>query len=114
MRRDKSRIRPQPKPVARCRKPGGNPVAVIKTLANGFGAVLLLAGLVGLVPMLAPHGLLLQTFHVNTALNLLHLFSGAAAVWCGLSSALASRVYFRLFGGAYLAVAMIGFLSDTG
>jgi hypothetical protein len=87
---------------------------MIKTLANLFGAVFLLIGILGFIPALAPHGMLLKTFQVNTALNILHLFSGAAGLWCGLSSGLAAKVYFRFFAAVYCVTAMTGFFVGHG
>lgn len=87
---------------------------MIKTLANMFGAVFLLIGILGFIPELAPHGMLLKTFRVNTTLNILHLFSGMAGLWCGLSSGLAAKVYFRFFGFAYGMAAIMGFFVTHG
>jgi len=87
---------------------------VVKTLANLFGAVFLLIGILGFIPDLAPHGMLVKTFQVNTALNLLHLFAGVAGLWCGLSSGLAAKVYFRFFAAIFGLAAMMGFFASHG
>ena len=44
-----------------------------------FGIFSMLIGLIGLMPMLYFHGLLLGLTHVNLALNLVHLLAGLVA-----------------------------------
>jgi hypothetical protein len=55
--------------------------------------------------------MLLGIFHVNTAHNAVHLLSGVVALICGMSGVGASRMYFRIFGLVYGAVAVLGFLN---
>jgi Domain of unknown function (DUF4383) len=85
-----------------------------KTLAVVFGVVFLLIGVLGFVPTLAPDGMLLQIFHVNAAHNVVHLLSGAAALWAGMTSVDASRAYFKIFGIVYALVALMGFFVGNG
>src|SRR5438045_9368574 len=80
-------------------------------LANNFGIALLILGLAGFIPGLTSHGMLLEIFKVNPATNAFHLFAGAAAIWCALSSTLAVKAYFRLFGALFGALAVAGFFS---
>jgi len=70
-------------------------------LANNFGIALLILGLAGFIPGLTSHGMLLGIFRVNPATNAFYLFAGAAGIWCALSSSLAVKVYFRLFGALF-------------
>jgi Domain of unknown function (DUF4383) len=85
-----------------------------KIFANILGALLLLLGILGFIPDVAPHGMLLKIFQVNHGLNFIHLFSGIAGLWCGLSSTLAARVYFRFFGLLYGLIAVMGLYARHG
>jgi len=85
-----------------------------KRFANIFGVLLLLLGILGFIPEVTPHGMLLKIFQVNHSLNFIHLFSGIAALWCGLSSTLAARVYFRFFGLLYGLIAVMGLYARHG
>ena len=86
----------------------------MKTAAIVFGIVFLLIGIIGFVPAVAPGGMLLGVFHVNAAHNIVHLLSGVVALACGLASARASRLYFRIFGIVYGLVALLGFVQGEG
>ena len=76
-----------------------------------FGVVFLVVGILGFVPGATKNEMLLGIFHVNAAHNAVHLLSGAVALFCGMSSFAASRMYFRIFGVVYAAVAILGFLN---
>jgi hypothetical protein len=82
---------------------------MLKTAAIVFGIAFILVGILGFVPAATPDGMLLGTFHVNAAHNVVHLFSGAVALWAGFTSIAASRLYFRIFGIVYALVAALGF-----
>ena|SRR5437764_6747802 len=82
-----------------------------KTMAVLFGVVFLAVGILGFVPGVTKDEMLLGIFHVNTAHNAVHLLSGAVALFCGMSSVAASRMYFKIFGLVYAAVAIMGFLN---
>jgi Domain of unknown function (DUF4383) len=84
---------------------------MLKTAALVFGVVFLLVGILGFVPAATPNGMLLGVFHVNAAHNIVHLLSGAVALWAGLTSVSASRLYFRVFGVVYALVAVLGFFA---
>ena len=87
---------------------------MVKTMAVLFGVVFLLVGILGFVPAVTKDQMLLGIFHVNAAHNVVHLLSGAVALFCGMSSVSASRMYFRIFGVVYAAVAVMGFMmGDT-
>jgi uncharacterized protein DUF4383 len=83
---------------------------MLKTFAIIFGVVFLVVGALGFVPVLAPEGHLLGLFHVNGVHNVVHLASGAVALWAGLTSEHASRLYFRIFGAVYALVTLLGLL----
>ena len=82
-----------------------------KTMAVFFGVVFLVVGILGFVPAVTKDEMLFGIFHVNTAHNAVHLLSGVAALLCGMMSVTASRMYFRIFGLVYAAVAIMGFLN---
>lgn len=92
---------------------------MIKKLALLIGAVFVLVGILGFVPALAPEhsdGMryLLGIFMVGGVHNAIHLLSGIAALWGGLTSEKYARAYFQIFGSVYALVTIIGFIQgDT-
>lgn len=87
---------------------------MIKTAAVLFGIVFILIGILGFVPGITDNQMLLGIFHVNAAHNVVHLLSGAAALFAGMTSAGAARIYFRVFGVIYGLVAVMGFMMGDG
>ena len=85
-----------------------------KSLAVLFGIVFLLIGGLGFVPGITTDHMLLGIFHVNAAHNVVHLLSGALALWAGMTSFRASKNYFRIFGVVYGLVAVLGFMVGDG
>jgi len=88
-----------------------------KTLALLFGVIFLVVGALGFVPA-ATHDvdgmpMLLGIFHVNFAHNVVHLASGAVFLLCGMASAGASRMFFKIFGIVYAIVAVLGFVPSN-
>ena len=84
---------------------------MIKTAAVLFGIVFILIGILGFVPGVTDNEMLLGIFHVNAAHNVVHLLSGAVALFAGMTSAGASRIYFRVFGVIYGLVAILGLMN---
>jgi hypothetical protein len=82
---------------------------MLKTAATLFGVVFILIGVLGFVPGVTTDNMLLGIFHVNTAHNVVHILSGAVALWAGYTSVSAARTYFRVFGIVYALVAVLGF-----
>ena len=82
-----------------------------KTMAILFGVVFLVVGILGFVPAVTKDDMLLGIFHVNAAHNCVHLLSGVVALVCGIAGVGASRLYFKIFGVVYGAVAVLGFLN---
>ncbi|HEX4640006.1 MAG TPA: DUF4383 domain-containing protein [Chthoniobacterales bacterium] len=82
-----------------------------KTMAVLFGVVFLVIGILGFVPAVTKDEMLFGIFHVNAAHNCVHLLSGVVALICGMMGVGASRVYFKIFGLVYGAVAVLGFLN---
>jgi hypothetical protein len=80
-----------------------------KTIATILGIVFILVGLVGFA---APN---LMGAHFNTAHNVIHLVSGAAALYLGLAGSLsAAKMFCIIFGAVYLLLGVVGFLIGTG
>src|SRR5687767_12847220 len=76
-----------------------------KTIATILGIVFILVGLIGF----AAPGLL--GAHLSTAHNVIHLVSGAAALYLGLKGSLsAARMFCLVFGAVYLLLGVAGFL----
>src|SRR6478672_5285499 len=84
---------------------------MVKSMAVLFGVVFLVVGILGFVPAVTKDQMLLGIFHVNAAHNGVHLLSGVVALICGMMGVGASRIYFKLFGLVYGAVAVLGFLN---
>lgn len=84
---------------------------MIKTAAVLFGIVFILIGILGFVPGVTNNEMLLGIFHVNAAHNVVHLLSGAVALFAGMTSVGASRMYFRIFGVVYGLVAVLGLMN---
>ena len=79
--------------------------------AKVFGAVLILVGLLGFVPSAAPNDHLLGLFHINVAHNVVHLITGAVALWAGFSGTHAAKTFFLVFGVIYGLVSILGFFA---
>ncbi len=92
----------------------GGGYAVTKTMATVFGVVFLLVGILGFIPGVTNDSMLFGLFHVNVAHNVVHLLSGAIALWAGMQSAAYSKTYFQVFGVIYALVAILGFVVADG
>jgi hypothetical protein len=84
---------------------------MLQNLAKVFGLVLLAVGIMGFISGFTPDDELLGVFHVDPLHNLIHLGSGAIALWAGYISRHASRMYFQVFGVIYALVAVLGFMA---
>lgn len=79
-----------------------------KTICTILGAVLLLVGIVGFV---APG---LMGTHLSLAHDLVHILSGALALYFGLAGTLSgARAFSLAFGAVYLLLGICGFLLGT-
>ncbi len=77
-----------------------------RTICKILGVAFVLAGLGGFV---MPR---LLGFHLTTIHNLIHLASGAVALYLGFAgSAAAVRTFCIAFGGVYLALGVLGFVA---
>jgi hypothetical protein len=81
-------------------------------MATVFGVVLLLVGILGFIPGITTDDgtMLLGIFHVNALHNIIHLLSGAIALWAGMQSTAYAKTYFKVFGVIYALVAILGFV----
>jgi hypothetical protein len=76
-----------------------------KTICTLLGAVLLLVGLLGFFV----HDLM--GTHLSAAHNVVHILSGAIALYLGLKGSLsAARTFCLVFGAVYLLLGLAGFL----
>ena len=78
-------------------------------MANVFGWVLLIVGVLGFVPGITTNGHLLGIFDVNTLHNLVHLISGLAALYLASKGEAQAQMFFKVFGVVYGLVAVLGF-----
>ena len=70
---------------------------------------MLLVGILGFVPGLAPGGMLLGLFEVNALHNIIHVVTGIAGLWAA-STAANSRLFFKVFGIVYGLVTILGII----
>lgn len=80
-----------------------------KTICKLLGVVFILVGLIGF----AKSDLL--GAHLTTGHNLVHLISGALALYFGFAASLsAARAFCLAFGAVYLLLGVVGFIMGTG
>jgi hypothetical protein len=87
---------------------------MLTTAAKVFGVVFLVIGVLGFVPQATPDHMLLGVFHVNAFHNLVHIASGAIALFAASRGPRAAQTYFRVFGIVYGLVAVLGFFEGEG
>src|ERR1700722_2187369 len=87
---------------------------MLKIFAILFGLVMIVAGILGFLPDFAPNNKLFTLFLINPMHNIVHLLTGIVALVCGISSGLASKIFFIIFGLIYAAVAILGFMMGQG
>lgn len=83
----------------------------MKPLAIAFGAALAAAGIAGFVPALAPEGMLLGVFAVDTARNGLHFATGIFGIGMGLAGDAPAVNYFGIVGAIYAVLTAAGLLT---
>jgi hypothetical protein len=81
-----------------------------KKLSLLFGIIFLTVGILGFVPGITRDEHLLGIFHVNAAHNAVHILTGLIALMTGLAGEHAATLFFRIFGGVYGLVAILGFV----
>ncbi len=85
-----------------------------RSVALWLGVVYLIVGVAGFVPALSPDGKVLGLFLVDPFHNVVHLLTGALAVFASRSSESATLLYFKVFGVVYALVTVLGFVTGTG
>ena len=76
-----------------------------------LGIVFILVGLIGFLPFARN----LLGAHLSAAHNIIHLVSGAIALYLGLKGTLhAAKLFCLIFGIVYLLLGVVGFLLGTG
>lgn len=83
---------------------------MLRTLAVLFGLVFLALGILGFVPSALKDGDLFGIFRLNLTHNIIHIITGLIALWVGITSEYASKVFFQVFGVVYGVVAILGFV----
>ncbi len=79
-----------------------------KTICKVLGAVFLVVGLLGFV---APN---LLGMHLSVVHNVIHLASGAVALYLGFAGTYsAARTFCLVFGGVYLLLGLLGFIAPA-
>lgn len=78
-----------------------------KTIATAMGALFLLVGLVGLLGIADN----IAGFHLSVAHDIVHILTGAVALYLGLRGTLsAARLFCIAFGGFYALLGIAGFV----
>jgi hypothetical protein len=94
-------------------------MSISKTTAGLFGAVYLLVGIAGFVPIvggadgITAHNLL-GLFPVNAVHNVVHMAVGLLGLLAYSRGASASRLFARGIGAVYLVLAVVGAIFNTG
>lgn len=80
-----------------------------KKYAKIFGIGFIIGGILGFIPGITHDSKLIGIFHVNTAHNLFHLFTGVIGYWCSRESQKAAQLFLQIFGVVYGVIAVLGF-----
>ena len=88
-----------------------------KTIAKLLGIVLVLVGLIGFVVGASADPMTPNFIgtHLTTSHNLVHIITGAIALYFGFAATLsAARLFCIVFGAVYALLGVAGFLLGTG
>ena len=86
----------------------------VRKLGLLWGVLFLFGGILAFVPGVTRDGMYFGVFMVNTAHNIMHIVSGALFLGASLLGARYARLWFRIFGPFYLALAVLGFMVGQG
>ncbi len=88
---------------------------MLKNLAYLFGIVLLVIGVLGFVPSIAPAGTLFGIFNVNSVFNIFYIISGLLALvaGCNCVSKFTPRLYFQIFGVIFAVLTVLSYFYGT-
>ena len=78
-----------------------------------FGYVFILIGILGFIPALTPDGFLLGLFMVNGVHNVVHILSGALAVYFAKQTDKQASLFAYTFAAVYALVTLLGFTTGT-
>lgn len=81
---------------------------MLRMIAVLFGIAFIFAGVAGFLPTFTRHGMLFDTFAIDSLHNVIHLVSGVLAIMAATSYRY-TRLYFQIFGILYALVAIMGF-----
>lgn len=84
---------------------------MIRSVAIGFAIVMIILGILGYVPAVAPDNLLFGVFEVGPVHNAVHIATGAIALIVGFTTERAARGMFQFVGIVYAIVAIAGFFA---
>ena len=87
---------------------------MIRKLGTIWGLLFLLGGVLAFVPGVTKDGMYFGVFMVNTPHNILHIISGLGFLIASMAGAWPARLWFKIFGAFYLALAAIGFAVGDG
>jgi len=87
---------------------------MMRRLGIFYGLSFITGGTLGFVPAVTSNGLFLGTFAVNPLHSAMHLASGVIFLIATMIGAWATRLWFQLFGLAYVLLAGWGFWAGDG
>jgi len=94
--------------VAKAKRCKGSFSVFLRGMALIFAIVFILLGLLGFIPAIAPNHVLFNFFTVAILLNLFYILVGLLALSAS-GSIFYARLYFKLFGCIFAAVAIWSF-----
>lgn len=94
--------------VAKAKRCKGVYSVFLRGMALIFAIVFLLLGLFGFIPTFIPNHVLFNFFTVSTLLNIFYILIGLLALFAS-GSMLYARLFFKIFGVIFAAIAIWGF-----
>ena len=87
---------------------------MLKTPGLIMGSLFLLGGALAFIPGVTKNDMYFGLFMVNTAHNILHIVSGSMFLLASMLGEKYARLWFRIFGTFYAALAAVGFVVGHG
>jgi hypothetical protein len=87
---------------------------MIRQFGFFYGAAFITGGVLGFVPGVTVDDMFLGVFAVNPLHSAMHVASGVMFLFASALGAGAARLWFRIFGGIYAALAAMGFWVGNG